>query len=263
MNGQLSYEDDLHMLKYFEKYKCDDRDIVFCYNNHDPIYSEIKNFLPIQSFETATSNFDLHIKLMFWAHLTLSKAVGVSDNPKAKNFFSIMESVNNLSEGTNCLSFATVLNEIFLAFGYKSRLVQCLPIDLRSTECHCLTVVYSDEYKRWIVFDPAFGTYYADENNLPIDMIDLRYRLSKQLTVNTPFVPRVRRKSLLKYLTKNMIRFQCFAENKFNMVADNKDSVVYQLIPLGITLNDKIITREQGTRQIIYTTDQEKFWRIP
>ena len=136
-------------------------------------------------------------------------------------------------------------------------------MDLRSTECHCMTEVYSNTEKKWIVFDPAFCTYYTDAQSNILGIKDIRQNLVNGLPVNTPFITQKKKKELLKYLTKNMIRFRCYLESEYNAVTSNKSKTIVHLNPKSFIICDKYIGDNKNQVHILNTTDDKKFWEIP
>lgn len=81
-----------------------------------------------------------------------------------------MENTRKNKFTSSCWANAVVLNEVFLAFGFFSRMIRCLPLDLRPSDCHCVMLSYSDDYRKWVVFDAAMGTYYTNSDKIPMSV---------------------------------------------------------------------------------------------
>lgn len=52
---------------------------------------------------------------------------GQHGNPKHLNSIALAEACKDGSRGLNCRGLATVLNECYLAMGFKSRFITCMP----------------------------------------------------------------------------------------------------------------------------------------
>jgi len=58
------------------------------------------------------------------------------------NCINILAKTKEDKIGSNCWMYSVVLNEIFLSFGYKSRMIQCMPFDMCFNDCHCVMQAY-------------------------------------------------------------------------------------------------------------------------
>ncbi|MGM0124418.1 hypothetical protein IGI37_001795 [Enterococcus sp. AZ194] len=156
----------------------------------------------------------------------------------------------------NCQIFAIFLSEIYLYFGFKSRVITCFPIDLRYSDCHCVTLVYSNEYAKWICFDPSMNCYCTDVHNIPLNVKEIREFLILNKKIKSPMLPRRYSKSYLNYLAKNFIRFSSIQNNCFGGYEKNRQRIVYYLNPVLLNFKDKT----DGKTKIINTQNDEEFW---
>jgi hypothetical protein len=99
------------------------------------------------------TEIDQVIKLMQWVH-NLVPHDGNSLNPSPQNAFNIIEVCRRDKRGVNCRMLATLLNEVYLAMGFKSRMVTCLPADINDADCHVTNLVFSKTLNKWIYMDP-------------------------------------------------------------------------------------------------------------
>jgi tetratricopeptide (TPR) repeat protein len=83
--------------------------------------------------------------------------------------------------GVNCKNKAIMMNEIFLAMGFKSRYITCLPKDPKDSSNHVINSVYSKTLKKWLYMDPSFGIYVTDENDNMLSVSEVRERLKNGL----------------------------------------------------------------------------------
>lgn len=57
---------------------------------------------------------------------------------------------------------AQMLNECYLAMGFKSRFITCMP-KVMINDCHVINAVYSNTLDKWLWMDPTFNAYVTDE----------------------------------------------------------------------------------------------------
>ena len=100
---------------------------------------------------------------------------GMHANPGAMNAIDLDNACADGSRGLNCRGLATVLNECYLAMGFKSRFITCFPRDYKS-DCHVINMVYSRTLKRWIWMDPTHNSWITDENGNLLGMKEFRER---------------------------------------------------------------------------------------
>lgn len=80
---------------------------------------------------------------------------------------------------------AQLLNECYLAMGFKARYVTAMP-KVYTCDCHVINTVYSNILNKWIWVDPTYNAYLADENGklLSIEEARERIRTDKTIVVN-------------------------------------------------------------------------------
>jgi hypothetical protein len=73
--------------------------------------------------------------------------------------------------GGYCLHFAIVLMQALQSFGIQARIVNANHADWGG---HELTEVWSNDFGKWILMDPNFDTYFADqESGIPFNALEL------------------------------------------------------------------------------------------
>jgi len=161
-------------------------------------------------------------------------------------------------KGINCRHMAMTLNEIYLAMGFKSRYVTCMPKDENDPDCHVINVVYSETLKKWLWMDPSHGIYVMDENNNMLSISEVRERLinDKPLKLNEE-TSKTKEWYLDYYMAKNLYWMNCANVSRFNTESRyrsrDKDLKYVSLIPLGY--------EEEGWE--LTTHDPDYFWQIP
>lgn len=258
-NCRISKEDDLFFLKQYKDYeKSLEKEIHFeyCYEH----ISKLNDYFPKNYFIYDFNNdFNMMIKMMIWVHkILIPHKEGTPVQPF--NCINILEKTKKEALHSNCWMFAVVLNEIFLNFGIKSRMIRCMPFDLRFNDCHCVVQAYSNKYKKWVLFDPAFGTYYTDINKTPINLKEFRSAIINNEKVLVPFVPAKKSKVLINYWIKNLFRFETYSISKFNIESLDDDVIIYSLLPIGYELTDKEIKINNHSMRIVHTHNEIDFW---
>ena len=219
------------------------------------------------------------INLMSWVHNSI-KYDGSSTNPSPRNTFNIFKVCEEENRGVNCRMLATVLNEVYLSMGFKSRFITCMPEKVNFNDCHVINIVYSETYKKWIYMDPSWDTYFTDDKGNYLNIEEVRERLinNEQLNVNKEmninfgnFFSNLinlfegnNKNSYLDYMSKNLFRFECPVKSEFN-TETAKDGSYIELVPKGYMADKKIeVDSLKGSNlTTYYTNDPEKFWETP
>lgn len=256
--GKCCREDDEYFLRFFQEYESNMPALPYVYDWEDRRLEQVKRLVPDTLIGSASNQFELQKLLMFWVSRNL---LGGSASPvRPMNALQIIKNTRENAAKSTCWAYAVVLNEIYLSFGFRSRMIRCLPMDLRPMDCHCMTVVYSDVYQKWIAFDAAMGTYYTDEEKVPLNVKEIRRILLEGKPLLTPYLPRSISQNLRWYLCKNMIRFTAYQTSCFNMEEPERDRVLYILNPSSFRTVDKQLTENGRKLQIKSVYCEEAFW---
>ncbi len=170
---------------------------------------------------------------------------------------------HSTGNGVNCRQMAISLCDMYLAMGYKARVVTCLPADPNDYECHVINTVWSETLQKWLYIDPTMDAWVMDENGLMLSIAEVRDHLvnGKPLvlceTANWNHENAQTKDYYLEtYMAKNLYYFVCKQRSFFNQESiyrsiDNED---IRLIPVGF---------ENNNFQCPTTTDPEIFWAKP
>lgn len=191
---------------------------------------------------------------------------GAHGNPKKMNAIDMYEACKDGSRGLNCRGLAIVLNECYLAMGFKSRFVTCMPRTFIS-DCHVINAVYSNTLDKWLYVDPTQNAMVFDENNLPLSVQEVRERLrdGRPLALNEDANWNNQNKTtvedyLYRYMAKNLYAISCTDRSEYNLETryKGKKPVKYHLLcPTGFT------PENYGRVNYIITTDDAWFWQSP
>lgn len=212
------------------------------------------------------------IALMRWVH-TLAKHSPNPPRPKQLDAIHLIRLCREKGQRLNCWLFSTILNDVYLALGFASRIIHLNPSAETPRESHVVTCVYLRDIGRWVLMDPDMQSYVVDEKGTPIGVPELRAQLCSGLPLRfnddgamagAAWLPRPWRKSLYRwYLSKNCFRYDCPARSEPGYEA-SAGRVYVQVIPDGYReewLAAPRVTPRGNT--IISTTDEKAFWASP
>lgn len=167
-------------------------------------------------------------------------------------------------KGVNCRMMAITLCDMYLAMGYKARVVTCLPANSYDYECHVINTVWSETLHKWLYIDPTMDAWVMDENGTMLSIAEVRERLIDKRplvlceTANWNHESAQTKEYYLEtYMAKNLYCFMCKNRSFFNQesIYRNTDNVDVRLIPEGF---DNGINNNCAT-----TTNPEVFWAAP
>jgi hypothetical protein len=220
------------------------------------------------------------INLMSWVHHTV-RHDGSSVNPTDRYADAIIELCKKDNRGVNCRMMATILNEVYLATGFHSHFVTCLPKNKQDRDCHVINSVFSRDLNKWIWMDPTFETWVKDDSGNFLCIEEVRERLIKGLPVYAS--PSINWNGKLNdgngylhtYMAKNLFQLQiplisCAAfESRdlnnsppiFLQNAQYRNRTYIQLIPVEFRPYD--IELGKINKGVYYTNDSKQFWKVP
>lgn len=179
------------------------------------------------------------------------------DNHIEMNALALLEySLNNKNHGINCRSKAQILNEMCLLLGIYSRKVWICPNSLYDNDSHVVNEIYDTTLEKWIMLDITNNEYWVDENNVPLSVLEIRYKAAMN-EFCTPVASGDNLKDLEKlkekhigdflYIIKNLTYMQYLPE-----YTANEDGDIYLLFPKNIdTKYELIISEDSVTRSPI------------
>ncbi|WP_276134302.1 transglutaminase-like domain-containing protein [Polluticoccus soli] len=216
------------------------------------------------------------INLMRWVHNYIPHD-GTHGNPSVYDAMNMMAVCKKEERGLNCRGLATVLNEFYLAMGFPSRLVTCLPKDSLGIDqdCHVINAVYSKQLKKWIWMDPTNEAYVMNEKGELLGIQEVRQRLihGETLIVNPDAnwnhkSTATRAHYLDYYMTKNLYRLECPVDSRNNLEKRGQQLTYVELLPLDYfdQSPDKTtaFNEKNNTTFVRYKTNNpDKFWQAP
>ena len=276
-----SVNDYMYILKKAGKYNlADNRPLPqFTYQSADePHLIELRRAFKLDSVAGKGTDVFQIISLLHWIH-NLVPHDGQHTNPTVKNAMSMIAVCKRDSRGLNCRGLATVLNECYLAMGFKSRFVTCLPKDSLKidNDCHVINMVYAKSLNKWIWIDPTNDAYVMDETGTLLGLGEVRDRLvnDKPLIVN-PDANWNHKQSTLKqdylynYMAKNLYILECPVRSEYDTetVLPGKKVEYVRLLPLDYFKQTPDVAESgdasKDYKTVFYKTNNPAaFWQLP
>lgn len=205
----------------------------------DPNLARVREELDLDTVAGDGDELSRLLRLLDWAH-NIVRHDGNSTNPEPLNALSLIAVCREQNRGVNCRMMATILNEAYLAMGFCSRMVTCLPLSENDPDCHVINAVYAPSLQQWLYMDPTFGAYLADEHGRLLSISEVRARLitgeplvlNKEANYNgQPHDP----ERYLHYMSKNLAVTVCATSSEFGLESKPWEERTYMYIMLAPT----------------------------
>lgn len=214
----------------------------------------LKNTFNLDSISGKGNDVSKIINLMKWVHYAVPHD-GAKGNPAGKNAMNLLKECTKDKKTLNCRGLAIVLNEVYLAEGFKSKFVTCLPKDSTDQDCHVITMVWSTSLNKWVWMDPTFMAYVMNEQGELLSIEEVRERLinGKPLILNPDAnrnhgVTQTKSDYLENYMAKNLYKIECpvSSEYDYETAGDGKVRTYVQLLPGAASEQQKRSTRSRA-----------------
>lgn len=258
MQGMIEPCDDRNILIANQGYFNSGKTIDFTYNMSDPRLIQLREKYNLEKIAGTGSDFFKLMRITYW----VAKKLLFGYN-KSLSFFHALDVFELTEKGfrSNCFVAATILTECFLALNYPARMVRCMPIDIRFNECHCMTIAYLNDEKRFVAFDSAMGGFYQNSFGIPMGISDIR----ESVITQQPFKIRsIFQSSYIRavesYLSKNLVRFQSHQHTKYGNETENYYDVMVNLNPITLPIKDKETVWDTKVTKHIFLYNDTLFW---
>ena len=216
------------------------------------------------------------INIMHWLH-DLVTHDGGSGNPAVRNAMSLINTCRDEGRGLNCRGLSIVLNECYLAMGFKSRYITCMPRDSVFQDCHVINMVWSEDLNKWLWMDPTQNACIMDETGTLLSIQEVRARLinGERLILN-PDANWNRQNTtsvewyLEYYMAKNLYRMECpiASQSDYETLEDGREVRYLELLPVEdyARETEAIIPNESDDEIKFYkyfTRNPDWFWANP
>lgn len=224
----------------------------------NPNLVHIRQYFNLDSIAGKGDEISQIKNLMTWVHNRV-RHDGNSSNPSPRNAINIVKVCDAENRGVNCRMMATMLNECYLAMGFKSRFITCMPKEYIS-DCHVINAVYSKTLKKWLWMDPTFNAYVSDDkgNLLSIAEVRERLRTDKPLVLNEDAnwnnqSKQTKEYYLDSYMAKNLYWLTATLHSGYNVETAGTTNGYIHLYPVGY--------QPDPTRNDYTTTNDKLFWK--
>ena len=226
----------------------DDRDLV-----------RLRQRFNLDSIAGAGDELSKIRNLCHWVHNAV-RHDGSSYNPTERNAIAMIELCRREGRGVNCRMLAQILNECYLAMGFKSRFVTCMPRKMVN-DCHVINAVYSNTLGKWLWMDPSFEAWVTDPEGTMLSIAEVRdclrdgkpCRLNPEANWNNE-QPQTQEDYLEVYMAKNLYYVVCSDRSEFDTetLREGKRPLHYvALVPPGYETD------------MLSTSNDRWFWASP
>ncbi len=231
----------------------------FHYQNSDHTQlKELKDRYELEEIAGYGSETEQVLNLTTWVNKRLTH--GSMSHHEINHSLHILEMAKQESLSANCYVIATVLNEVLLSMGFKTKRVQCMPYDSLDLDSHVVNLVYLAEQERWIFVDASWNRFVTDESGHILDLKTFRERLAKNKTVLVNGQDTVSDESTfyLNYMSKNLFWFLCPAVSEFNSDEGTSIQTYYALYPNYYNPLSKL---QPNRKVMVPLYNPEEFWK--
>jgi hypothetical protein len=238
----------------------------------EPQLVNLRQQYKLDSIAGKGSDVSQVINLMHWVHDRVQHD-GQHGNPASRNAQDLLAVCRKENRGLNCRGLATVLNEVYLAMGFQSRFVGCLPKDSTDADSHVINSVYVPSQQKWLYMDPTQDAYVTNEQGQLLSVLEVRQRLisGQPLLLNPTAnwnhkISATRQQYLEQYMAKNLYQLERPVESRRDLETHRPGEVTHyvRLVPVE-AFNPKRPTETwKGKDMTIvthYTTDADAFWQ--
>lgn len=273
--------DYVYILKRGKEYnKLDKRELpAFSYQDSSNQHlAELRKAFNLDSLAGGGNEISKILSMMHWMHNLITHD-GNKGNPEIRNALNMINVCKKENKTLNCRGLAIVLNECYLAMGFKSRFVTCLPKDSlgKDNDCHVINMVFSNTLKKWLWVDPTFDAYVMNEKGELLGIEEVRERIinDKPLILNPEAnwnhkSSQTKERYLYNYMAKNLYILECPVKSEYNYEthADGKTMEYIRLLPLDyfkqVPDSETTENKKYNSKTVKYKTNNpEIFWANP
>lgn len=239
---------------YVTNLRCDTLPVFEYPTPDDRHLAEVRQYFRLDSVAGSGDELSQIKNILTYIHNRI-KHDGQHENPEGSDIIRWAEACKDGSRGLNCGGLANVLNECYLAMGFQSRFITCLPKKYVN-DCHSINAVYSRTLGKWVWMDPTNNAWVMDEHGTLLGIGEVRERLRKGLTVVLNAEANWNNQSpvtadeyLYSYMAKNLYAIQ---------TAGSKDGRMHRVL-----LVPSVDNPDNFFRAKYVVNDAEWFWQAP
>lgn len=257
---------DLAQVQKFPEFTYEDKSAVNL--------SALRTAYNLDSIAGNGTDLNKAINLLGWMHKTVPHEDEY--NHPVLNAKNIIETYKEKKIAQGCYPLAITMNELFLAMGYKSRVVICYSSDFEHPNGgHVINIVYIPSLKKWIWMDPQFNAYLKDKQGNFLDIAEVRERVlsGKLLLLNKDANyhgdPVDLNYYMSEFMLEHLYRFISPLHSQYDSETrvDGKQMSYVELLPVKSKIPTTGIFESHNAGGIKVTTyhtnNPAVFWKIP
>ena len=228
----------------------------------DSMLTAIRQYFRLDSIAGNGDEISRIKNIMYWLHDAI-RHDGSSSWPECRyNAIELYELTKREKRGLNCRFLSEVLNDLYLAAGFKSRFLTCQSKEYDTdSDCHVINIVWSDMLGKWLWMDASFAAYVTDENGLLLHPGEVRERMRHDLPLilnedaNWNHEEQQSKTYYLDYyMAKNLYLMSSHLRSETESEGFNKSnkSIELTLVPHGFKYKNGFTTE-----------DDQVFWQKP
>lgn len=236
--------------------------ITYACPSSDPGIARVRDYFKVDEIAGTGDEITRMKNIMTWVHKNV-KYDGHEGYSGERNAIALYEHGRQTGKGINCYMVGALANEIYLAAGFASQFVMCMPADSTDIDCHIINSVWSRDKQKWIWMDSAFGTWVEDSGGEPMSIPEVREAIIRRspMTLSegeTTMLGTNRSYYLDRYMAKNLYWIGLYAEYRFNT-----GSAQPRIPGLALTPSGFRAWSSRGRSYDHTTHNPEQFWQAP
>lgn len=142
---------------------------------HIPQYDELLTKYSIPKLSETTTDFDTALAVMNWL-TDNTYYCGLQEKILRDDALDILEFAvgNGFSHAINCRYKAIAMTDLLIAHNINAYPIYLVSGKAERVSCHFVVHVFLREENRWMVMDPSFNCYLANDSGRILDIFELR-----------------------------------------------------------------------------------------
>ena len=212
-------------------------------------YQELEREYGIRHTAGKGGTFLQALHLLEWVHQNI-RHKGNYDNSDPQDALHLLSlAYKKEGFGVNCLAMTIVLAECLLAAGMYARVVYMMPAAAADGDNHVVAEVFITEWNKWILLDPTYGSYCADDSGTVLNLYDIRnlvssgggYSFSKNLDYNGERVSDL--EDIKEYYAKNLFFLRSKSVQGYGVHREFGNML--ELAPAGFDVHERMVANLQ------------------
>ena len=240
------YEYNRGILKMFSIFSEATASLPFSYDTDNPKIKIVIDRYGLRYVAGDGDQFCRVTNIMSWLRDKVSYNGMTKVHPDYDSWSLLEYAFGKPENGLNCRMLATLLVELLLGLGMKSRIVSLHSITPYDADNHVVTLIWHDELRKWIFVDPSFTAYFLSDNGVLMNPLDLRNAMADgkrfQCFYGVPFggIEEGAEERFLSYMSKNLFCMHSPLKTTFGSeyAIDNEQRWVY-VSPIGFDYKNR------------------------